>query len=113
MGIVENAAKGAAFEAKVIDNLKQTQTGIVRQVTVRTESGVRTRLDAVGTDASTGAVKLTEAKSSATAPLTKNQKAALPEIAESGATVVGQGKPGVPGGTKIPPTEVDVIRSER
>jgi len=111
--IAENAAKGAAHEAKVVENLAQTQTGVVKQVTVKTESGVKTRLDAVGTDSSTGAVKLTEAKGSATAPLTKNQAAAHPEIAQSGATVVGQGKPGVPGGTKIPPTKVDVIRPEK
>jgi len=111
--IAENAAKGAAHEAKVLENLNQTQTGVVGQVTVKTESGVKTRLDAVGMDSTTGAAKLTEAKSSATAPLTRNQKAAHPEIAQSGATVVGQGKPGVPGGTKIPPTEVDVIRPEK
>ena len=111
--IAENAAKGAAHEAKVVENLQQTQTGVVTQVTVKTESGVKTRLDAVGTDPATGATKLTEAKSSATAPLTKNQAAARPEMAQSGATVVGQGKPGVPGGTKIPPTKVDVIRPEK
>lgn len=108
--ITENAAKGAAHEAKVVENLKQTQTGVVQQVTVKTQSGVKTRLDAAGRDANSGAVKLTEAKSSPTAPLTKNQKAAHPEIAATGATVVGQGKPGFKGGTKIPPTEVDIIR---
>lgn len=32
------------------------------------------------------------------------------EIEESGATVVGKGKPGYPGGTKIPPTTVEITR---
>jgi len=42
--------------------------------------------------------------------LTGNQTSAFPEIAESGATVVGKGKPPFSGGTKIPPTEVDIVR---
>ena len=33
-----------------------------------------------------------------------------PEIEKSGATVVGRGKPGYPGGTQIPPTRVEVVR---
>ena len=32
------------------------------------------------------------------------------QIEESGAVVVGKGKPGFPGGTEIPPTKVDVVR---
>lgn len=32
----------------------------------------------------------------------------LQEISASGATVVGKGKPGVPGGTVIPPTTVEI-----
>jgi hypothetical protein len=89
--------------------LGNTQTGVVQQVTVRTNSGVRTRLDALGRDAS-GTIRCTECKSSATAPFTTNQAAAFPEIQQSGAVVVGRGKPGFPGGTQIPPTTVDVIR---
>jgi len=64
----------------------------------------------MGTCKKTGEVKLTEAKSSETAPLTKNQKLAFPEIERSGATVVGKGKPPFTGGTKIKPTKVDVVR---
>lgn len=64
----------------------------------------------ISTDAS-GNIVLQEAKSSATAPLTANQAAGHPEIAQSGATVVGRrGKPPYVGGTKIPPTVVKVVR---
>ena len=38
------------------------------------------------------------------------QSAAHPEIGRTGATVDGQGKPGYPGGTQIPPTQVQVVR---
>ncbi len=99
-----NAAQGARFEASVVQQLEGTQTGVVRRVTVKTQSGVRTVIDAVGRDPQTGAVRLTEAKSSATGRLTPNPRAAFPEIQTSGATVVGAGKPGFKGGTKIPPT---------
>jgi hypothetical protein len=85
------------------------QTGVVRQLTIRSDNNVKTRLDVAGRDAG-GNVKLTEAKSSATAPLTPNQKKAFPDIAQTGGTVVGQGKPGFPGGSRIPPTQVDVCR---
>ncbi len=33
-----------------------------------------------------------------------------PEIEQSGATVVGKGKAPYTGGTKIPPTKVEIIR---
>ena len=33
-----------------------------------------------------------------------------PSIAQSGGVVVGNGKPGYPGGTGIPPTQVSVVR---
>jgi hypothetical protein len=78
-------------------------------VTIKTNNGVRVRLDFASRDAA-GNLKLTEAKSSPTAPLTRNQRAGFPEIAKAGGTVVGQGKPGVPGGTQIPPTNVDIVR---
>ncbi|RME29063.1 MAG: hypothetical protein D6798_01045, partial [Deltaproteobacteria bacterium] len=106
-----NAVKGAAFEAEVGAALENTADVVAPQITVKTASGTRTRIDFVTMQAD-GTIGCVECKASATAPLTKNQKAAFPEIAESGATVVGKGKPGVPGGTQIPPTEVDIIRPE-
>ena len=52
---------------------------------------------------------MNEFKSSATAPLTKNQTIVFPEIFESGGTVVGKGI--FTGGYKIPAgTEVKIIR---
>jgi RHS repeat-associated protein len=108
-GILENAAKGAAFQNAVAAETAATNSEVVQNVTLETQSGVRTVMDVVSKDSS-GNVVLTEAKSSATARLTPNQAAAHPEIAQTGATVVGQGKPGYPGGTKIPPTKVNVVR---
>ena len=104
-----NAKQGKDFEKSVADATKKTDASAVEQVTIKTESGVKTRVDVVSKDPS-GQVKLQEAKSSATAPLTPNQTAAHPEIQQSGGTVVGQGKPGYPGGTQIPPTKVEVVR---
>lgn len=86
---------------------------MVRQLTVKTQDGVRTRLDVAGKIPATGQPKLTEAKASDSAPLTKNQRKAFPEIAKTGATVVGKGKPGWPGGTKIPPTTVEIKRPNK
>jgi RHS repeat-associated protein len=104
-----NAKQGKEFEKRVAEATKKTDAAAVEQVTIKTESGVKTRVDVVSKDAS-GQVKLQEAKSSATAPLTPNQAAAHPEIEQTGGTVVGQGKSGYPGGTQIPPTKVEVVR---
>jgi len=103
-----NRKQGDAFEKEVGTKLKETQSDVVKQITVKTESGTRTRLDFVGKEGET--IILTEAKSSATAPLTVNQSNGFPEIAKSGATVVGKGKPPFTGGTVIPPTEVTIVR---
>jgi filamentous hemagglutinin len=86
-----------------------TDPGAVQNLTLKTQSGVRTVMDVVSKDGS-GTIDLTEAKSSATARLTPNQRAAHPEIEQTGATVAGRGKPGYPGGTQIPPTRVNVVR---
>ena len=77
---------------------------------VKTSSGTRTRVDAIGLDAN-GNVVINEYKSSSTAPLTYNQKTAFPEIYGSGATVVGTGKGIFTGGYQIPSsTVVEIIR---
>lgn len=108
-----NAASGGTWENKVASEAKETQVDVVRQLTVKTQDGVRTRLDVAGKIPATGQPKLTEAKASDSAPLTKNQRKAFPEIAKTGATVVGKGKPGWPGGTKIPPTTVEIKRPNK
>lgn len=108
--LVVNNATGKAFEQSVKPVLESKQAGVVEQLTVKTETGVKTRVDFAGTES--GKTVLTEAKSSATAPLTPNQTKAFPEIQQTGCTVCGNGKPGYPGGTKIPPTKVNVVRPD-
>jgi RHS repeat-associated protein len=107
--LAKNKQAGAAFEQVVVAQKQVEQTGVVQQLTIKTDSGVRTRLDAAGRDAA-GNARLTEAKASETARLTPNQRKAFPEIGQTGGTVAGQGKPGFPGGSRIPATEVDVCR---
>lgn len=109
--VKENKAKGDAHADKVADSeAKENLDDVQREVTVKTKSGVRTRLDVIGKDKESGKVKGVEAKGSDTAGFTKNQKKAFPEIEESGAVVVGKGKPGYPKGTKIPPQKIKVVR---
>jgi RHS repeat-associated protein len=105
-----NRASGQAFEQGTASNLRSAGETVAEQVTLKTASGVRTRMD-IATPNAAGC-RLIECKASATAPLTKNQAKAFPEIEASGATVVGKGKPGLPGGTQLPPTRVEIIRPE-
>ncbi|HWR33874.1 MAG TPA: RHS repeat-associated core domain-containing protein [Chitinophagaceae bacterium] len=111
--VTKNAAKGAAFEKVVVnDVVKSGEKNVAEQVTIKANNGVKTKVD-VASRTETGTIKLREAKASETAPLTKNQKSAHPSIAQSGGTVVGKGKPGFPGGTPIPPTKVEVVRPKK
>ncbi|MGA2404327.1 MAG: hypothetical protein ABSG91_21935 [Syntrophobacteraceae bacterium] len=104
-----NRATGAAFEQAIGSDLKQSRLIISQQITIRT-GGVRTRVDFVTRDPLTGEIGCIECKASSTAPLTKNQKVAFPDIEQSGGRIVGKGKPGFHGGMQIPPTEVKIIR---
>lgn len=110
--IAENAKQGKEFEGVVTENLKQTtHTDIAEQVTIKPEGGGgNVRVDNISRK--DGKIKLTDAKSSATAQHTKNQKAGYPLIEQKGGKVVGnKGKDaGYPNGTVIPPTKVDIIR---
>lgn len=105
----KNKAAGAEFEDKTYDGFSEEMEESGQQVTVKTESGTRTRLDMIGRDKN-GDINCVECKASDTAPLTRNQKKAFPEMERSGGTIVGKGKPGFPGGTVIPPTRVDIVR---
>lgn len=107
----KNKQKGKAFEEASFDEFSKIKPEAAREVTVKTDSGVRTRIDMMGRDAD-GNISCVECKSSETAPLTRNQKLGFPEIEKTGATVVGKGKPGFTGGTRIPPTRVDIIRPD-
>ena len=110
-GVQANKAAGDAFESLKAGELRSNggYPQVEPQITLRTQSGIKTRIDITARD-SAGNTCLFECKSSVTAPLTKNQSLAFPEIAKTGATVVGQGKPGFPGGTVIPPTNVTILR---
>lgn len=105
----KNKEQGKAFEDQKERELRANTPEVGREVTAKTKSGVRTRFDMLGRDAE-GNIYCIECKSSETAPLTRNQKLAYPEIEESGAVVLGKGKPGFPGGTVIPPTRVEIVR---
>ncbi|MDA2168368.1 pre-toxin TG domain-containing protein [Bacillus pacificus] len=100
-----NQATGKAFE-------KEVDT-VVEQITLKTnKTGTKTRLDFLGANNDLEDIRIVEAKGSPTAPLTKKQKIAIPEIEEHGATVVGKGKPPFVGGTEIPPTKVEIRRKQ-
>lgn len=107
--VQQNKAAGDAFENKMTEKYKATEDTVVNQVTVKTEGGTKVRIDIV-TKNKEGEVSCIECKSSSTAPLTKNQRTGFPEIQNSGGVVVGKGKPGVPGGTRIPPQQVRIVR---
>jgi RHS repeat-associated protein len=108
--LAKNRAAGKAFEESFASKLAAEGEEISLQVTVKTESGARTRLDMLTNK--NGRCRVIECKSSSTAGFTENQRKAFPEIEQSGATVVGKGKPGFPGGTQIPATRVEIIRPD-
>ena len=105
--VLENAKKGAEFERKVGAKLGKNKAS---QVTIEVKDGTKTRMDFVSVE--DGNIKLTEAKSSTTAPLTPNQKTAHPQIEQYGGTIKGNNGNdiGLPSGTEIPPTKVDIVR---
>ena len=106
-----NKAKGSAFEDESLGQLNQNFPQVGAQVTLKTQSGIKVRPDFITQD-SEGNYCLFECKSSSTASLTKNQSLAFPEIQQSGATIVGKGKPGFAGGTTIPPIGVTILRQQ-
>ena len=81
---------------------------MIPQITLKTASGVRTRVDFI--TKLDNLIEIFEGKASQTAQLTAAQKKAFPEIKKTGAVVVGKGKPGMTGGTVIPPTPVQIKR---
>ncbi|ABK88200.1 TPA: WXG100 family type VII secretion target [Bacillus cereus] len=109
-----NQITGKEYETKMFESIKQQKpkSEITEQITVETKSGVRTRIDIGGKDPN-GKIDLVELKSSMTAPLTKNQKKAFPEIEESGAIVKSRNKPPFEHLEEIPPTKINVIRKEK
>lgn len=109
LNVQDNKAKGDAFEQETLDSLQDQYPQTGQQVTIKTSDGTRTRVDIVTRDAD-GTIGCIECKSSQTAPLTPNQATAFPQIESEGGVIVGNGKPGFPGGTVIPPTKVNIVR---
>jgi hypothetical protein len=105
-----NREAGAAWGQATKARLESKPLDIGEEVTLKTDSGISTRIDFITRDPLTGKMECIECKASPSAPLTSNQKLAIPEIERSGATISGAGKPGFPGGTKIPPTKVQILR---
>lgn len=101
---------GKPFETEVEEIVREISDPgtTAAQIRIKTQSGKTVVVD-VGAKRR-GIVKLTEAKGSATAHLSENQRPGYPEIQESGGVVVGSGSPQFPAGTFIPPTKVRVIR---
>ena len=103
--LAKNKAKGQEFA-----QFKSTYSKAQEQVTIKTASSRKIRLDAIGLD-SNNKVVISEYKSSDTAPLRTNQKKAFNEILSTGAVVVGKGKGIFSKGYKIPPdTNINIIR---
>jgi len=109
--VQKNNKQGKEYEEESFKEFSNIKPEAAREVTIRDDKGVKTRVDMIGRDAD-GEISCVECKSSATAPLTKNQKAAFPEIEKTGGTIVGKGKPGFPGGTRIPPTRIEILRPD-
>ena len=110
--------QGRQYELERLEDFKKIATDVEEQITIDVEAPdgeiVRTRVDAMGYDKETGQLLIQEYKSSATAPLTQNQKKAF-QLIKDGATahVVGKGKGIFKGGFEIPPgTEIPVFRPD-
>jgi hypothetical protein len=107
--IAVNRLAGKAWEATAQEGLAGTGAEVFPQVTVETQSGTRYITDFVTRDPATGAIGCVECKASPTASFTPKQRVAIPEIAQSGATVVTPDVPELPRGTGIPPKAVQVL----
>jgi len=105
-----NKAAGAAFERARAAELGEQGLEWVPQITLQTKSGTVVRADFMTRHPSTGKIGCVDCKASQTAPHTPAQKVGYPEIARSGGTILGAGKPGFPGGMEIPPTTVQILR---
>ena len=113
-----NQANGSAFQDVVDDWAYGIYTKNTTEVSVRPytnnqgeTAGYRVRVDNMSSTRDTGDIVLIEAKSSETAPLTRNQARGYPLIEEYGGVVVGNnGNPHYPAGTVIPPTSVNIVR---
>ena len=110
--VQQNSEKGKEFEQKHYEKYQQENITSQREITIKTESGTKVRVDMIGKDKN-GVINCVECKSSQMAPLTDNQKIGYPDLEKNGGIIVGEGKPGFEGGTKLPPTKVEIVRPEK
>jgi filamentous hemagglutinin len=111
--LVVNKAAGAEFEAYgKVNILSKSQTDVQPQVTImsRGPSGLKVRVDFLGTDVVTGEMRLSDMKASASAPFTGNQRRVYPEHEIYGGIIVSDSKPPYVRGTLTPPRPVDIFR---
>jgi hypothetical protein len=107
--LAANKLAGKAWETTAQSGLVDSGLDVFPQITVETESGTRYITDFVTRDPETGTLACAECKASRTASFTPKQQAAIPEIAQSGATVVTPDVPALPRGTRIPPSDVQIL----
>ena len=68
--LAANKLAGQAFENEVEQGIERSGSELAAEVTAQTSSGVKTRLDFMTRDPTTGTIGCIECKASATAPLT-------------------------------------------
>ena len=107
--LAANKLVGKAWETTAQSGLIESGLEVFPQVTVETESGTRYITDFITRNPETGALGCAECKASPTASFTPKQRAAIPEIPQSGATVITPGAAALPRGTKIPPSDVQIL----
>ncbi|WP_445504878.1 RHS repeat-associated core domain-containing protein [Microvirga sp. G4-2] len=107
--LAANKQVGEEFKQSVKDRLESMGLEVAEEVTIVTSNGARFRADLLTKDPMTGAVGCIECKASSTARLSPNQRVGFPDFAQNGGTVTGAGKSPFPGGTELPPTQVDII----
>ena len=108
-----NVAAGARIDDKTNLGFDRQRVDVGRQLTVETPTSSRTRVDFVTRTRETGEINCIECKGSDTARVSPKQREAHADIQRCGATIVGRGKPGFPGGMKIPPTSVEIRRPRK
>lgn len=108
--VIVNHKNGKVVQDRNHANLLKRHSNAQQEITIQTPGGVRTRVDSIART-KYGKIIIQESKASATAPLTKNQIKAFPEILKSGGIVKGTGKGIFTNGFVIPPgTKVQIIR---
>ena len=105
----DNKIIGDSYRDEIFNKYKNKGLEPEKEVLVETSSGIRTRIDVLHTR--NGNVRCTECKASLSAPLTKNQRLAFPEIEKSGAVVISD-TPTYSKGTVIKPHKVIIERKK-